>query len=161
MLTNAGKYAIRTVLFLAKNADASRKFSTKELAKELDVPVHFIAKLLQPLVKERIISSVKGPKGGFYFTAENGKKTVCDIIHIIEHKPLLSECFMGLPECGDENPCPVHHIVAPFKEQILEKFSNMTLAEYAKEIKETGSFLTLVHFDKKNNPERRKNDAEG
>ena len=53
---------------------------------------------------------------------------------------------MGLPECGDENPCPIHHIVAPFKEQILDKFQNMTLAEYAQEIKENGSYLSLVNI---------------
>jgi Rrf2 family protein len=146
MLTNASKYAIRSVLFLAKNSDINNKYGIKTIAKDLDVPVHFIAKLLQPLVKSKIISSTKGPNGGYYFTKNNGERNVCDIIYIIEGKPLLNECFMGLPECGDENPCPIHHIVAPFKEQILEKFQNMTLAEYAQEIKENGSYLSLVNI---------------
>ncbi len=142
MLTNASKYAIRSVLFLAQNAKNNKKFGAKEISKELNIPLHFIAKLLQPLVKNDIISSLKGPNGGFFFTENNGQKKVCDIIKVIEGKDIFDNCFMGLPECGDEKPCPVHHIVLPFKKNLLEKF-NMTLTEFSKDIENLGTFLTL------------------
>ncbi len=142
MLTNASKYAIRSVLFLAKNGKEGKKFSSKEIAKELNIPLHFVAKLLQPLVKNDIISSLKGPNGGFFFTKNNGKKKVCDIIEVIEGKNIFDSCFMGLPRCGDENPCPVHHIVLPFKKNLLEKF-NMPLTEFSKDIDNLGTFLVL------------------
>jgi Rrf2 family protein len=144
MLTNASKYAIRAVLFLAKCSEDGKRFGIKTIAEEVDIPIHFIAKLLQPLVKEGIISSIKGPNGGYFFTTENGKHNVCDVIHTIEGKPIFDQCFMGLPQCGDENPCPVHHIVAPFKEKMLDKFLHTTLAQFAQEIKDNGSYLSLV-----------------
>ena len=66
--------------------------SAVQIAEGLDIPTPFIAKLLQPLVKNNIISSLKGPKGGFYFTSVNGKKSVCDIIHVIEGKNVFKKC---------------------------------------------------------------------
>ncbi len=143
MLTNASKYAIRAVLFLAKCSKDNKKYGVKDIAEKVDVPVHFIAKLLQPLAKGGIISSVKGPHGGFYFTPENGKHNVCDIVNLIEGKPIFEECFMGLPECGEKNPCPVHYIVAPFKEEMLKKFKHQTLSDFAKEIEKDGSYLAI------------------
>ena len=51
MLSNASQYAIRAVLFLANNSSATKKFSAKAIAEELEIPLHFIAKLLQQLAK--------------------------------------------------------------------------------------------------------------
>lgn len=147
MLTNASKYAIRAVLYLAQNTNAKNKQSAVDIAKALDIPTHFIAKLLQPLAKKNIISSSKGPTGGFYFTKVNRKKNVCDVIELIEGKSVFTDCFMGLPKCGDENPCPVHHIVAPFKRELLDSFKNKTLAQFSKEIDDNNLFLSLINVD--------------
>ncbi len=142
MLTNASKYAIRSVLYLAQNSSIDKKHSAKSIAEELDIPLHFIAKLLQPLVKKGIISSLKGPNGGFYFTPTNGKFKVCNIIEVIEGKSIFDSCFLGLPKCGDANPCPVHHVVAPFKEDLLKKF-NMTLNEFKEDMDNLGTVLSI------------------
>lgn len=143
MLSIASKYAIRSVLFLANNSNKENKFSEKSIAVELEIPFHFIAKLLQQLAKEKVISSTKGPQGGFYTTSKDLQNNVCTILDEIETGDVFEPCFMGLPQCGDENPCPVHHIVTPFKEAILQKFKHQTIADFAKEIKEGGTFLTL------------------
>jgi len=143
MLSNASKYAIRSVLFLAENSSKKNKYSAKQIAEELEVPLHFIAKLLQQLAKVPIISSTKGPRGGFYTTDKDLKNNVCSILNEIESGDVFEPCFMGLPQCGDENPCPVHHIVAPFKAALLKKFKDQTIAEFATEIKEGGTFISL------------------
>jgi Rrf2 family protein len=150
MLSNASKYAIRAVLFLAENSHTEKKFGAKAIAEELEIPLHFIAKLLQKLAKSNVISSVKGPKGGFYTSEEDVKNNVCTILNEIETGDVFEPCFMGLPQCGDDNPCPVHHIVAPFKDAILKKFKHQTIAEFAKEIKEGGTFLSLKGIKKPN-----------
>jgi Rrf2 family protein len=143
MLSNASKYAIRAVLFLAEKSSEKAKFGAKHIADELEIPLHFIAKLLQQLAKAKVISSTKGPKGGFYTSSKDLENNVCKILDEIESGDVFEGCFMGLPKCGDENPCPVHHIVAPFKEQILSKFQAQTIKEFSKEIKENGSYLSL------------------
>ncbi len=142
MLSTASQYAIRAVLFLADKSDRKKKFSALEIATELEIPLHFIAKLLQQLAKKNVISSTKGPTGGFYLTPKNLELKACDILDVIETKNVFEGCFLGLPECGDEHPCPVHHIVSDFKVKILEKFEHQTIKELSAEVKETGTYIS-------------------
>jgi Rrf2 family protein len=147
MLSRASKYAILSTLFLAEHSDASKKISVKEIAKSIDVPSPFLAKLFQQLVRGDIISSTKGPNGGFYLTEENSEKTVCDIIENIDGLNKLNECFLGLSKCDAVNPCPVHFIVEPFKNNILGKFRDKNIKEFAQEISDKGRVLTLKDID--------------
>ena len=143
MLTNASKYAIRAVLYLTESRENEKKLSGKEIAISLDIPEAFIAKLLQKLAKAGIITSHKGPKGGFLMNNENLKKNINDVILAIDNRDIFEGCFMGLPVCGDDNPCPVHHIVSPFKDELFKKFNNLTIEDFSKEIVNDGTRLTL------------------
>lgn len=149
MLTNASKYAIRAVLYLSEKKESGDKISSKEISEGLEIPDAFIAKLLQKLAKAKIVSSSKGPKGGFYMSEENLSLHINDIIFAIDNKDIFEGCFMGLPVCSDDNPCPIHHIVAPFKEQLQDKFQNLTILDFAKEVKDNGTHLTLKDIDLK------------
>jgi len=143
MLSRASKYAILSTLFLAEHGREDKKISVKVIAKSIDVPSPFLAKLFQQLVRGKIISSTKGPNGGFYLTEENGKRNVLDIIENIDGLSKLSDCFLGLNECDSENPCPVHFIVEPFKNSILGKFRDKSIVEFSNEIRDKGRVLTL------------------
>jgi Rrf2 family protein len=143
MLSNASKYAIRAVLFLAEKSDVNNKFGAIEISEHLEIPLRFIAKLLQMLAKRNIISSNKGPKGGFFMTEENLNLKVCDILDVIEVKKVFDTCFLGLTECSDNNPCPVHEIVNDFKANIFQKFKHQSIKEFSNDIKTNGTYLTL------------------
>jgi Rrf2 family iron-sulfur cluster assembly transcriptional regulator len=143
MLSNASKYAIISTLYLAEHSNEERKISVKEIAENIDVPSPFLAKLFQQLVRGKIISSSKGPHGGFFLSEKNKQKNVLDIIDNIDGLNKLNGCFLGLNECDATNPCPVHYIVAPFKNNILEKFRDITIMEFAKEISDKGDLLTI------------------
>ena len=149
MLSRASKYAILSTLFLAEHSSEERKISVKEIAERIDVPSPFLAKLFQQLVRGKIISSTKGPNGGFYISKKNRVKTVCDIIENIDGLNRLNDCFLGLHECDSSNPCPVHFIVEPFKQNILGKFRDKTIVEFAKEIADSGRVLTLKDISPK------------
>ncbi len=143
MLTNQSKYAIRAVLYLAVYTDITKKMGSKEVAEMIKVPAPFLAKILQKLVKKNIISSTKGPRGGFYLTEKNQLRSMLDIVAVIEGVEILSDCFLGLPRCGDENPCAIHHIVSPFKDSMIKEMGDKTIAQFAEETKEGKSFLFL------------------
>ena len=149
MLSRASKYAILSTLFLAEHSSEEKKISVKEISKSIDVPSPFLAKLFQQLVRGNIISSTKGPNGGFYLTKKNNKKAVVDIIENIDGLGKINECFLGLSECDAVNPCPVHFIVEPFKKSIMGKFRDKTIREFAQEISEKGRVLTLKDIDPK------------
>lgn len=147
MLSRASKYAILSTLFLAEHSNKDKKISVKVIAESIDVPSPFLAKLFQQLVRAKIISSTKGPKGGFYLTEKNSAKNVCDIIENIDGLHKLNSCFLGLNECDSKNPCPVHFIVEPFKNSILGKFRDKTILEFSQEISDKGRVLTLKDIE--------------
>ena len=143
MLSNACQYAIRGILYLGIHSHKNNKIGVKEIAEALETPQPFLAKLLQKLAKNNLVSSVKGPNGGFYLSKENNKKTIWDIILCIDGSSKFDACFMGLSTCGDENPCPVHFTVSPFKKKLLQDFQEKTIGQFTDEIKLKGRFISL------------------
>jgi Rrf2 family protein len=147
MLSSANKYAIRSVLFLALHGNESNKIGSKEIADKLESPQPFVAKLLQQLSRDNLVSSTKGPNGGFYLTKANKENTIWDVITSIKGEKKFDECFLGLSKCSHETPCPVHHIVTVFKDKILEDFKDKSILQYSNDIKRTGKKITLIDFD--------------
>lgn len=147
MLSNACQYAIRSVLYLSLYASDSNKLGVKNIADALETPQPFLAKLLQELKKANIVSSTKGPKGGFYLNAQNFNKRIWDIIKLIDGEDKFNKCFLGLSKCEDSNPCPVHYIASPFKKKILADFKDKTILKFSKEIKASNKVLSLKDYD--------------
>jgi len=142
MITNASKYAIRAVVYLAENASIDNKLGAKEIAENVDLPQYFIAKILQQLAKGGIINSVKGPQGGFYLNEEKLQHTMLDVIQFVDEEDPFVGCFIGLKQCSDEKPCPVHHVVSPFKQEILAELGK-TIAVFTQDVKDKGTYLSL------------------
>jgi Rrf2 family protein len=118
MFNNSTKYAIQMVVFLLKRHGSKKKYTSKEIAENLNIPSAFLSKISQELVKKNIISSTKGKGGGFYLTEQNITKTLFDVILIFENEDVISKCILGLPECSDENPCIAHNIYKHFKKEL-------------------------------------------
>ncbi len=133
MLTKASKYAVRAVLYLQNSASKDHKIGAKQVAEELEIPAPFLSKTLQKLTKKGIISSVKGPFGGYYLSNNDEKKTLLDIIACVDDIEKFNECFLGQLECNEENPCVIHHLYEPFKNKLIKKLKNKTILELANE----------------------------
>ena len=133
MLSKASKYAISSVLYLSNNTSRENKLGAKQLAEILSIPAPFLAKTLQELTKKGIISSIKGPHGGFYLTKENEKKTLFNIIDCLDDIEKFNQCYLGQPDCSDDKPCVVHHLYMPFKKELIKKLKDKTILEMAKE----------------------------
>jgi Rrf2 family protein len=133
MLSKASKYAITAVLHLANNATKENKLGSKKLADLLSIPAPFLAKTLQELTKHSIISSIKGPHGGFYLSKENEKKSLYNIIDCLDDIEKFNQCYLGQPDCSDDKPCVIHHLYKPFKKELIEKLEEKTILEMAKE----------------------------
>ena len=68
MFSNSSKYVIKAILFLAVKSGEDNRVMVKEMAQPINVPQAYLAKLLQELSRKDIISSKKGPNGGFYLS---------------------------------------------------------------------------------------------
>ncbi len=138
MFSKTCKYAIRAVLFLAQRAEGSTKIGVKDLAEGLNAPKHFLAKILQQLSKHGLVSSVKGPNGGFYMSEKNLEGSLHDIILCIDGPDFFSGCVMGLPNCSDKNPCPLHVQAFAYRQGMNYQLKFQTLKELANIIDEGG-----------------------
>lgn len=146
MLSNACKYAIRALLYLAIHSDQKTKIGAKKIAEELEVPQPFLAKLLRQLTANKLVSSTKGPTGGFFMKPENKEMSVWDVVGCIDGTAKFDACFLGLSNCDDKNPCPVHFIVSPFKKEILREFQDKTITMLVEEIGQKGTVISLKDF---------------
>ena len=108
MLSLTCKTAIKAVIYLASKFESGDKAGIKEIAKSIDASEHTVGKLLQTLVKEEVINSVKGPNGGFYITEKQKTQPIINIVEAIDGKELFSECGLGFSKCSSSHPCPLH-----------------------------------------------------
>ena len=65
MFSKSCEYGLQAILYIALHARPDRKVGLKEIADNQDIPAHFLSKILQILVKYKLLVSVKGPNGGF------------------------------------------------------------------------------------------------
>ncbi|OIQ40214.1 MAG: transcriptional regulator [Bacteroidetes bacterium MedPE-SWsnd-G1] len=147
MLSNACKYAIRSVLYLAIHSNELKKIGVKAITEELETPQPFLAKLLQQLSRDNLVSSTKGPNGGFFLSDIDKQNTIWNVIESIDGTDKFDNCFLGLKKCNGENPCPVHFIVVPFKETILADFRDKTIEKYVASMEGTRQVITLKDLD--------------
>ena len=127
MFSNSTKYAIRTVLHLARTPN--RKFTVHELSEELKIPAPFLSKILQQLSRNSVISSVKGRGGGFFLNDENQNLKMIDVIISMEGSDVFDNCILGLPECSGKNPCWMHEDFSDFKKRMEEKLYKFSIKE--------------------------------
>ncbi|HKL90859.1 MAG: RrF2 family transcriptional regulator [Flagellimonas sp.] len=132
MFSNSSKYAIKGVLYLALNSDKDHKIMVRDIFEVVHVPEAYLAKLLQELSRHGIVSSTRGPKGGFYLSNENRKRTLMDIVKVIDGEKRVNSCVMGIRNCDMNNPCVLHKLVGSNKSKfikVLEKTTILDLVE--------------------------------
>ena len=143
MLSNSSKYAINAVLYLAVHTDETKKISAREIADAINIPSPFLSKLLQILSKKNVISSSKGPGGGFYMTEKNLNLHLIEIVKHIDGLDNFEDCVLGLKKCSSEKPCPVHYSIQPLKQQFLKELNENTIASFAEKVKTGETFLFI------------------
>lgn len=107
MFSRACEYAIKIMIYVAANEKEGRRTGLREVIDAIDSPAAFTAKILQQLVKGKLLNSFKGPSGGFELM-KNKEIKLMDVVAIIDGERLMEECVLGLSSCSGNNPCPVH-----------------------------------------------------
>lgn len=108
MLSLTCKTAIKAVIYLASRTDLGARPGINEIAGAINANEHTVGKLLQTLVKQKVINSAKGPSGGFYISGEQQKRPIMTIIEAIDGNAIFTECGLGLSKCSAAHPCPIH-----------------------------------------------------
>ncbi len=140
MFSKSCEYAIKAMIFVAQKSKDEVRVGVKEVAKGIDAPEYFIAKILQDLGKKKLVNSVKGPNGGFYMDKFNLKVSIADIVKAIDGDGLYKDCVLGLKACSEKNPCPVHYEFKEIKKNFIKMIEDNTIADFNDKL-DSGKFF--------------------
>lgn len=146
MFSKACEYGIRASIFIATKSSKGIRVSIKDVAKEIDSPEPFTAKIMQILTKNHIIYSAKGVGGGFEVSNEALKSIkLIQIVDAIDGDSIYKGCGIGLKECSEKHPCPVHFELKKIRSLFLEMLTATTLEQLAMGVKSGDFFLKVIN----------------
>lgn len=131
MLSQTAEYALRAMFLLASHPE--QWITAKDLAEQAQVPVNYLAKVLQQLVKEGLVHGQRGKNGGFRLTFPPEEVNLFMIINCID--PLKTKMFTSCPlkkPLHEHHLCPLHHKLNEALAHIEHAFKSCTLAELLK-----------------------------
>ncbi|RPE08014.1 Rrf2 family transcriptional regulator [Chitinophaga lutea] len=132
MLSKSAEYALRATIYIALKGSADHKLGIEEIASAIDSPPSFTAKVLQQLTKNNgVISSVRGPNGGFYLTDAARRLPVRAVLEAVGEDGIITKCVLGLKECSESRPCPMHEQYRSIKVQLRQMFEKTTIEQLA------------------------------
>ena len=121
------EYSIRALTHLAIYTD-DRPVQVKDIAEAEGIPRHFLAKILNQMTYKGFVRAMRGPGGGFLLTRPPDQIFVRDIVQAIDgFDAVRRQCVLGLDECRDDQPCPLHESWKGFRETFLGGVSDLTL----------------------------------
>ncbi len=142
MFSKATEYALRATIYIAQKSSVENKLGIEEIATAIGSPKSFTAKILQSLTKNnKIISSVRGPNGGFYISDKAKKLPAKSILQAMGEDDVLEKCVLGLKRCSELQPCPMHAQYKNIKQQLIKLFVSKTIQDLAADIKNGVIFI--------------------
>lgn len=121
-------YAIRSILYLS-TIEENRRVQLDEVALQLKVPRHFLAKVMKKLASEGVIDSQRGPAGGFIMTPQTLQTSLFTIATITKETAHLDSCVLRLKKCNARNPCPLHYKALAVRNQWLDMLNQTSIRD--------------------------------
>ena len=142
MFSKACEYAIRASVYIAVQSLEGKRVNLQSISAEINSPEAFTAKILQTLVKHKIIQSLKGPNGGFSIEADMTSKVfLSNIVSAIDGDSIYKGCGLGLKECSEKFPCPVHDKFKKIREDLRNMLERTSLFQLSKELMKGHTYL--------------------
>ena len=142
MFSKTCEYGIRAAIFIASESYQNNRVGLRDIAEKIDSPEAFTAKILQILSKNNIIHSIKGVGGGFEIPKEKMSQIkLSQIVTALDGDRVFTGCGLGLNQCSEDHPCPVHDKFKSIRNELAFMLENTNLEELAIGIKSGDTFL--------------------
>ena len=105
-LTNAGDYAVRAVLDIARHSPDLR--TNRQISAAMDLPTKFLSQILATLVRDTLLASTAGPAGGYALGRPASEISVLEVIESVQGPIAADECMFGGGSCDWDQVCPLH-----------------------------------------------------
>lgn len=141
MFSKSCEYGLRALLHVSLNSSEQNKIGIKEIADELDIPSAYLSKILQNLVRHNILQSTKGPNGGFFINEKSSNIPVIRVVEIIDGLDHFKKCGLGLKQCSEAKPCPIHHQFKPYRDKLKQLLEEKTIADLTSVIEKGKAYV--------------------
>jgi Rrf2 family nitric oxide-sensitive transcriptional repressor len=124
MLSKTAEYALRAVVWLARDSDAPA--SADYLAENTQVPRRYLHKVLQDLIAAELVRSQPGPGGGYSLARSSARITILDVVNAVAPVERIRHCPLGLP--SHTRLCPLHKELDKAYAATEKAFANVTIS---------------------------------
>jgi Rrf2 family protein len=132
-LSKKTDYALLAMRHLAANADRGA-VSARELAETYDIPAELLAKVLQKLVRGRLLESQQGIRGGYALARPAAAMSVADVIQAVDGPLMVTACSESDHSCDQFSKCNIRDPLWRIKDRIVETLAATSVAELAMEM---------------------------
>lgn len=124
-LTTRGRYAVTAMLDLALHGDKG-PISLAEISKRQEISLSYLEQLFAKLRQQELVSSVRGPGGGYRLARISDEINVAEIIDAVNESIDATSCS-GKGNCHSGDVCLTHHLWDDLSHQIHRFLSGITL----------------------------------
>ncbi|WP_026376990.1 Fe-S cluster assembly transcriptional regulator IscR [Aestuariibacter salexigens] len=126
-LTSKGRYAVTAVLDVALHAQDG-PVPLMDISERQDISLSYLEQLFSRLRRKGLVSSVRGPGGGYHLGREMSDITISDIIVAIDENVDATRCS-GVADCQGGTQCLTHSLWVDLSDRIYSFLDNITLAD--------------------------------
>ena len=141
MFSKTCEYALRALIYITQQTKDGGRIGIKDIAAGIDSPEYFIAKILQDLSRKGFLQSAKGPTGGFYLDNISLNRSLADIVKEMDGDKIFSGCALGLKECSETHPCPVHNEFKHIRNNLEKMLNEMKIGDFVDQLDAQLTFL--------------------
>lgn len=127
-LTRAAEYAIRCILYLSRQGQGVLT-SRQEIARQADIPTHFLAKIAQDLAKAGLIEIRQGARGGFILRKTPADISLLEVVETMIGEISLNDCIARPADCRVRSHCAVHRIWLDARDQLRSTLRQVSFAQ--------------------------------
>lgn len=131
------------MIYVAQKSKDGKRLGLKQIAAATASPEAFTAKILQQLSRQDLLHSLKGPTGGFTLFSSAEEIKLAAIVSAIDGDSIYKGCGLGLTECSENKPCPLHQQFKKVRAELASMLESTSLAQVVTDLDLGKSFLRL------------------
>jgi Rrf2 family iron-sulfur cluster assembly transcriptional regulator len=152
-LTTKGRFAVTAMIDLAMNNHAG-PVTLADISGRQKISLSYLEQLFGKLRRSSLVSSVRGPGGGYNLAKKEDEVSVADIIIAVDEPIDATQCG-GKENCRDEQKCLTHDLWTNLNKHIFDYLRDVKLAELVEKNRDRAQDTAVVELHDKR-PNRRR-----
>lgn len=128
MLTTKSRYAVMAVIEVASN-ESKLPIKLADISANQNISLNYLEQIFQKLKKANIVSSVKGPGGGYKLITSSDQITIDHIIDAMDENLKMTRCSKDKNCRKNGINCQTHNLWKGLSKQIREYFARISVAD--------------------------------